>query len=32
MGLNVVIAMMVLLANLCSDIAYAIVDPRIRYD
>jgi len=32
MGLNVVIAMMVLLANLCADIAYAIVDPRIRYD
>ncbi|MDH5451526.1 MAG: ABC transporter permease [Candidatus Bathyarchaeota archaeon] len=32
MGLNVVIAVMVLLANLCADIAYAIVDPRIRYD
>lgn len=32
MGLNIVIAVMVLLANLCTDIAYAIVDPRIRYD
>jgi peptide/nickel transport system permease protein len=32
MGLNVVIAVMVLLANLCADIAYAIIDPRIRYD
>jgi len=32
MGVNVVVAIMVLLANLCADIAYAIVDPRIRYD
>jgi len=32
MALNVVIAVMVLLGNLCADIAYAIVDPRIRYD
>ena len=32
MTLNVVITVMVLLANLCADIAYAIVDPRIRYD
>ena len=32
MGLSVVIAIMVLIANLCSDIGYAVVDPRIRYD
>lgn len=32
MGLGTIIAIMVLLANLCADIAYAIVDPRIRYD
>jgi len=32
MALSVVIALMVLLGNLCADIAYAIVDPRIRYD
>ncbi len=32
MGLSIVIAIMVLVANLCSDIAYAAVDPRIRYD
>jgi len=32
MGLSMTIALMVLLANLCADIAYAIVDPRIRYD
>ncbi len=32
MALSVVIAVMVLLGNLCADIAYAIVDPRIRYD
>jgi len=32
MGLSMMIAIMVLLANLCADIAYAIVDPRIRYD
>jgi len=32
MGLNVIIAVMVLLANLCTDIAYSIADPRIRYD
>jgi len=32
MGLSMVIALMVLLANLGADIAYAIVDPRIRYD
>lgn len=32
MGLSMIIALMVLLANLCADIAYAIVDPRIRYE
>jgi len=32
MGIAMIIALMVLLANLCADIAYAIVDPRIRYD
>ena len=32
MGLSMIIAIMVLLANLCADVAYAVVDPRIRYD
>jgi peptide/nickel transport system permease protein len=32
MTLSLVIAVMVLLGNLCADIAYAIVDPRITYD
>ncbi len=32
MGLSMIIALMVLLANLCTDIAYAIVDPRVRYE
>ena len=32
MGLSMIIALMVLAANLCADIAYAVVDPRIRYD
>ena len=32
MGLSVLVAIMVLLANLSADIAYAVVDPRIRYD
>jgi len=32
MGLAMIIAVMVLIANLCADIAYAIVDPRIRYE
>jgi len=27
-----IIAVMVLVANLCADVAYAIADPRIRYD
>jgi len=32
MGLAMIIALMVLAANLCADIAYAVIDPRIRYD
>ena len=32
MGFGMTVAIMVLLANLCADIAYAIVDPRIRYE
>lgn len=32
MGLSMIIALMVLIANLCADIAYAIADPRIRYE
>ncbi len=32
MGLTMIIAVMVLIANLCADIAYAIVDPRIKYE
>jgi peptide/nickel transport system permease protein len=31
-GIAIVIAIMVLLANLAADIAYALADPRIRYD
>jgi len=32
MGLSMIIAIMVLIANLCADITYAVIDPRIRYD
>jgi len=32
MGLNMIAAILVLLANQLADIAYAMVDPRIRYD
>lgn len=32
MGIAMITALMVLVANLCTDIAYAVVDPRIRYD
>jgi len=32
MGLGMIIAIMVLLANLSADVAYAIADPRIRYE
>lgn len=32
LGLSIFIAIMVMIANLCADIAYAAIDPRIRYD
>jgi len=32
MGLSMLIAIMILIGNLCADIAYAIVDPRITYE
>jgi peptide/nickel transport system permease protein len=32
MALSIIVALMLLVGNLCADIAYAIVDPRIRYD
>jgi peptide/nickel transport system permease protein len=32
MGITVVSALMILISNLLADIAYAAVDPRIRYD
>jgi peptide/nickel transport system permease protein len=32
MGINLVIALFVLAANILTDLAYAFVDPRIRYD
>lgn len=32
MGMNLVIAVAVLLANLITDLFYAVIDPRIRYD
>ncbi|MBK9123680.1 MAG: ABC transporter permease [Chloroflexi bacterium] len=32
MGMNLVIALFVLGANILTDVAYAVVDPRIRYD
>jgi peptide/nickel transport system permease protein len=32
MGLNMIAAILVLVANQLADIAYAMVDPRIRYD
>jgi len=31
MGINMLIAIMVILANLITDVAYAFLDPRIRY-
>jgi len=31
MGINMIVAIMVILANLATDIAYAFLDPRIRY-
>jgi len=32
MGLSMIIALMVLFANLAADVTYALIDPRIRYD
>jgi peptide/nickel transport system permease protein len=32
MGMTLVLAVMILLANLITDVVYAFVDPRIRYD
>lgn len=32
MGMNTVIAVVVLAANLLTDLAYGLIDPRIRYD
>jgi peptide/nickel transport system permease protein len=32
MGINLVIALFVLAANILTDVAYAVVDPRIRYE
>jgi ABC-type dipeptide/oligopeptide/nickel transport system permease component len=32
MGLNMVSATLILFANLFTDIAYAVIDPRVRYD
>ncbi len=32
MGVNMMISVVVLMANLLTDLAYAVVDPRIRYD
>jgi len=31
MGLSMIIILMVYLANLCTDIAYSMIDPRIKY-
>ena len=32
MGLSLIVAVTVLLANLLTDVAYAVTDPRVRYD
>jgi peptide/nickel transport system permease protein len=32
MGLNMVSAVLILLANLLTDITYAVIDPRVRYE
>ena len=32
MGVNFIVAVLVLLSNLLTDIAYAVVDPRVRYE
>ncbi|MGN6755320.1 MAG: ABC transporter permease subunit, partial [Thermomicrobiales bacterium] len=31
MGLTFILAVVILLANLLTDLAYAVIDPRIRY-
>jgi ABC-type dipeptide/oligopeptide/nickel transport system permease component len=31
MGLTLVLAIAILVANLLTDLAYALIDPRIRY-
>lgn len=31
MGITLVLATVILLANLLTDVAYAVIDPRIRY-
>jgi peptide/nickel transport system permease protein len=31
MGLSVMIVLMVYIANLCTDVAYALIDPRVKY-
>ena len=32
MGLALILAILILIANLITDVIYAFVDPRIRYD
>jgi ABC-type dipeptide/oligopeptide/nickel transport system permease component len=32
MGLTLILAILILIANLITDVVYAFVDPRIRYD
>ncbi|MBA2758284.1 MAG: ABC transporter permease subunit, partial [Chloroflexia bacterium] len=32
MGLTLILAMIILMANLITDVAYGLIDPRIRYD
>jgi peptide/nickel transport system permease protein len=32
MGLILILAIIILIVNLLTDVAYAMVDPRVRYD
>ena len=32
MGMTLILAIVILIANLLTDVAYAVVDPRIRYE
>jgi peptide/nickel transport system permease protein len=32
MGITLILAVLILAANLLTDVAYAVIDPRIRYD